>query len=196
MWHAIQHEIEGISAGQRYCLLEAEQPLTYIATIELWQNSSEFRTFFCDLLSESSFRAYRWETPPVNQDSVHRQPFEFVLLNCEMLERSVDTRAFSDYFSAQDSIVAFDNIGGDAELVVPCPVGREHHYGHLAAFIREAPETQVHQLWQTVARSMRNRLSDTPVWLSTAGMGVAWLHVRLDSRPKYYGHTPYKVFDQ
>ncbi|MGI9175867.1 MAG: DUF6940 family protein [Rhodothermales bacterium] len=24
------------------------------------------------------------------------------------------------------------------------------------------------------------------MWLSTAGGGVSWLHVRLDSRPKYY----------
>ena len=27
-----------------------------------------------------------------------------------------------------------------------------------------------------------------PVWLSTEGSGVPWLHVRMDSRPKYY-HT-------
>jgi hypothetical protein len=32
-----------------------------------------------------------------------------------------------------------------------------------------------------------------PIWLSTAGMGVAWLHIRLDERPKYYSHKPYAV---
>jgi hypothetical protein len=31
-----------------------------------------------------------------------------------------------------------------------------------------------------------------PVWLSTAGAGVSWLHVRLDDRPKYYGYRPYQ----
>ena len=30
-----------------------------------------------------------------------------------------------------------------------------------------------------------------PTWLSTAGMGVSWLHVRLDSQPKYYGFAAY-----
>ena len=29
------------------------------------------------------------------------------------------------------------------------------------------------------------RIDDRPLWLSTAGDGVAWLHVRLDQRPKY-----------
>ncbi len=24
-----------------------------------------------------------------------------------------------------------------------------------------------------------------------AGLGVAWLHIRLDDRPKYYRHAPY-----
>jgi hypothetical protein len=35
---------------------------------------------------------------------------------------------------------------------------------------------------------------ETPAvnWLSTAGMGVPWLHVRLDDRPKDYGHRPYR----
>ena len=35
------------------------------------------------------------------------------------------------------------------------------------------------------------RLGGKPVWLSTAGLGVGWLHVRLDDRPKYYRHAPY-----
>ncbi len=38
---------------------------------------------------------------------------------------------------------------------------------------------------------MHARVGDRPTWLSTAGHGVAWLHVRLDTRPKYYRYTPY-----
>ena len=30
------------------------------------------------------------------------------------------------------------------------------------------------------------------LWVSTSGLGVYWLHVRLDSYPKYYQHAPYK----
>ena len=35
---------------------------------------------------------------------------------------------------------------------------------------------------------MQQRVSASPLWLSTAGMGVSWLHLRLDSRPKNYRH--------
>ena len=31
-----------------------------------------------------------------------------------------------------------------------------------------------------------------PLWVSTSGAGVYWLHLRLDSFPKYYTHAPYR----
>jgi hypothetical protein len=58
--------------------------------------------------------------------------------------------------------------------------------------MRSGPEAQKHELWQAVGKAMDARLGPKPIWLSTAGMGVAWLHVRLDSRPKYYGFDEYK----
>ena len=36
------------------------------------------------------------------------------------------------------------------------------------------------------------RIGPLPVWLSTAGGGVDWLHMRLDERPKYYRHLPWR----
>jgi len=41
------------------------------------------------------------------------------------------------------------------------------------------------------SQGLEDRLADTPLWLSTAGLGVSWLHVRLDTRPKYYRHRVY-----
>ena len=41
---------------------------------------------------------------------------------------------------------------------------------------------------------MLPKRGDAPTWVSTAGGGVAWLHVRLDSAPKYYTHRPYTRF--
>jgi hypothetical protein len=46
-------------------------------------------------------------------------------------------------------------------------------------------------VWATAARLVRENLGDTPRWLSTAGLGVPWLHLRLDSYPKYYRYRPY-----
>jgi hypothetical protein len=52
---------------------------------------------------------------------------------------------------------------------------------------------QQRALWQSVGEAMSRRIGARPVWLSTAGAGVAWLHVRLDDRPKYYGYAPYRA---
>jgi hypothetical protein len=78
--------------------------------------------------------------------------------------------------------------------VVPCPLADEETYAHLATFVRAAPETQRHALWVEVSLAMSRRLGDRPVWLSSAGGGVAWLHVRLDDTPKYYAYRPYRTY--
>jgi hypothetical protein len=77
-------------------------------------------------------------------------------------------------------------------MIVPCPAGPQSAYSHIGAFVRSAPEQQRHALWRRVGSAMQPRLSPTPVWLSTAGAGVPWLHVRLDDRPKYYGVATYR----
>jgi len=33
-----------------------------------------------------------------------------------------------------------------------------------------------------------------PRWLSTSGLGVSYLHVRIDKRPKYYSFDEYRNF--
>ena len=76
--------------------------------------------------------------------------------------------------------------------MVPRPDRPPSAHGHLAAFVRQAPEPQRHALGESVGGAMGRRLGAAPVWLSTAGAGVPWLHVRLDDRPKYYGYGPYR----
>jgi hypothetical protein len=87
------------------------------------------------------------------------------------------------------------NLGGDATLIVPREQADVACYPHLAAFVRGAPLTQQHDLLQKTGAALAQRLRDTPIWVSTSGLGVSWLHVRLDSRPKYYTYTPYKRFE-
>jgi hypothetical protein len=90
--------------------------------------------------------------------------------------------------------VTFPNLGGDAVLVAPCPGGSPQAYPHLAAFVRAAPMYQQHALWRRVGEAVDAWIGATsdPVWVSTAGQGVFWLHVRLDSRPKYYNYELYR----
>jgi len=184
------------SNAMRYVPQRDGNALPYREAIRLWQDDESFRALFISLLTDSPFAGFRWETPPITEARADR-PFEFVLLDAPRIERTPDTRAFAEQFQSArggERVIAFPNLGNDAVLVVPLPTDQRlaADYVHLAAFVRRAPAEQVHELWRVVGAAMEARLGDKPVWLSTAGMGVAWLHVRLDSRPKYYGFDEYR----
>ena len=193
MWDCTSQLLQG-GRALRFVPRRCGLPIPYRDVICYWREDEAFRSFFISLLANASFRAFRWETPPVTTSTAFRE-FEFVLLDAPGLDRAPDAQAFAEQFrlARRDCrALAFPNLGNDAVLVVPCPSGPTAAHVHLAAFVRQAPEGQVHELWRVVGEAMEARLGTEPTWLSTAGMGVSWLHVRLDSRPKYYGFSPYR----
>ena len=64
-----------------------------------------------------------------------------------------------------------------------------------ASFVRYAPHDQVTSLLKVTADEVMTNLSEDKLWLSTSGLGVSWLHMRLDSRPKYYNYIDYISID-
>jgi hypothetical protein len=184
---------EELANGQVVNVDFRNQPVKFSEVLQRWQEDPVFRDFFIALLADAPFSAFRWEMPPITASSAER-PFEFVLLDSPELASRPDPNAFAEHFRNKHSgdVVSFANLNSDAILVVPLPVGPESAYAHLASFVREAPDSQKHSLWMVVGRLMERRLGPNPVWLSTAGAGVSWLHVRLDERPKYYRHAPYR----
>ena len=189
-WLIESRPLEG-QEGHLYTLTRGQVPVTFEEVLELWRLKPAFRRVFSTALAESPYPAFRWETPPVTSANL-TQPFRWVLLRQDALERPLDQDSFAGHFNPTKPVISFYNLGRDARLVVPCPQGPLSAYGHLAAFLREAPEAQVHALWRSVAEAMDHRVGARPVWLSTAGMGVSWLHIRLDDRPKYYGYGPFR----
>ncbi len=168
-------------------------PVSYADVLRRWQDDADFRSMFNGLLADSPFAAFRWETPPITTASASR-PFEFVLLDSPGLASKPDADTFAEHFDGggEGGVVEFPNLGKDAIMIVPRPNGPISAYGHIGTFVRQAPEPQRHALWELVGAAMQRRLGTKPVWLSTAGAGVSWLHVRLDDRPKYYGYAPYR----
>ena len=192
MWGFRSEELPG-GRGRRFAVDLGVRPATFADVLRGWQGDAAFRALFNAQLAGAPFSAFRWETPPVSTSTATR-PFEFVLLDSPGLAPHPDAEAFAEHFAGAPAggVVAFPNLGGDAILVVPCPLAAPSAYGHLAAFVREAPEAQRDTLWQSVGAAMARRVGARPVWLSTAGAGVSWLHVRLDDWPKYYGFGPYR----
>ena len=167
--------------------------LSFKDVFELWIHDKEFRALFIEHLAELPYTAIRWELPPVKFATAVK-PFECVMINSPDLNTKADLYTFRGLF---DQLPAGDvgvspNLGGDALMILPSPVNDESSYSHLLAFLRTAPDIQRHKFWKIVGESTINRVSAKPVWLNTAGGGVAWLHARLDDRPKYYVYGPYR----
>jgi hypothetical protein len=181
---------------QSFHLSDRGRVLRWSEVVAGLQHDRSLRNQLIGILSNAPYPAYFWETPPVTRATLQNE-FEFVLVRSRQLENvSPDLQSFASHFAAatqDESVIEFQNLGGDATLVVPCPQDASAAYAHLAAFSRRAPDFQQHQLWSAVGAALERRISDTPVWTSTSGLGVYWLHIRLDNFPKYYTHEPYRT---
>ncbi len=169
-------------------------PLTFAEVMSEWSSNPLFVVWWTSALRAAPFAAFCWETPPLTVASMNR-PFEFVFVDSPALANArADAGPFAEHFrraSPHDTAVVFENLGKDALIVAPCPIDRKTDYAHLATFVRSAPDAHSHQLWHAVSAGLAERVSAHPIWLSTAGLGVSWLHIRMDSWPKYYRYRPY-----
>ena len=190
MW---QLRESAIDAGRQWRLVTASgAALAFGDLLRIWASSEPFRRQWLEWLRDLPFEACVWECPPVTAASFSR-PFECVFLSSPSLAGlRPEPEVFAEHFRPDRSVVTFTNLGGDAVLVAPCPAGDGRDFSHLAQFVRTAAQAQQDALWRAVGDAMTKRVGDRPVWLSTAGHGVAWLHVRLDDSPKYYLHSPYR----
>ncbi len=189
--------VEQLDEGRvlRFRLRRDGEPLSWSDVMHRWQTDQSFRRFFISVLADAPFPAYFWETPPVTRTSIDRE-FEFVLVDSRSLAGvRTDEQAFTNHFASAKpgaSVIEFPNLSGDATLVVPCPGEPSSAYSQISTFARQAPDDQQHQLWSMVGAALERQLSAQPVWLNTSGLGIYWLHIRLDSIPKYYTHEPYR----
>ena len=179
---------------QRVRITSHGAPLTWRQVRELWRSDEAFGRYYSTLLASSPFASFFWECPPITQNTLG-EAFEHVTVAAHTF-REASPEAFAHQLvGVQRSVISFDNLNGDATLVVPREDARRGVYGHLGAFLRGAPAAQQAQLWFEVGAALERvmeQAGERPVWLSTAGKGVPWLHVRLDAKPKYYRTEQYK----
>lgn len=191
MWKEII--IAKTATAIRFRITQNEQLLSFKEVFDLWHHSADFRSFYIHLLTQTTFPGFYWEHPGLRTSSLHH-PYEFVLLISTRLDkRDLNETAFADFFQTDDLVTNFDNLGKNAQLIVPTPIGEVSAYKHLASFLRSAKTAQHHALFQQIGALILERMHpEKTIWLNTAGNGVIWLHVRLDSRPKYYKTQAYR----
>jgi hypothetical protein len=184
----------GESDGDAYCFRLKGTQLPWPAFARGLREREEIRSLLTLALRESEEEAFFWECSPW-KTGVSREPsLEFVVVPTTAF---AGVRAAPDAFGAhfdESEVARFDSLGGDARLVAPAPTGRRDIGLHLASFVRNAPPDRIDALWIAVGEEIAawRRAKRGDLWLSTSGLGVPWLHVRLDSRPKYYTHAAYR----
>jgi hypothetical protein len=190
------HRTQLTERTHRIQLYQEEQALAYAQVITLWETSQTFRTFYNQLLAQLPFAGFFWENKPITPQTL-QAPYEFVVVGTAAFDGlNANSKPFSKYFEKDEWVVRFDNLGKNANLVVPCPSDLyDSGYTHLGIFVRQAPPAQRDAFWERVGKAVQARIESDkqPFWLSTSGLGVHWLHVRLDQRPKYYIHKAYKT---
>ena len=190
------HCLEPVLGGRgvRCFVSSGAGDLSFDQALQLLRTDPKFRTFVSGVITSSEYVALRWETPPIARSNVSRR-FEFVLVADPFLDTEPEPAVFAPYFlhePASTVVRVVPNLGHTAQLVVPRELVAPRVYVHLLSFLKSAPAAQVHALWQGVAVTALAALSDEPVWVSTAGGGVSWLHVRIERVPKYYVYGPYR----
>ena len=179
----------------KYAVTDKGQPVT-VAT---WaQVTRQWPMELNNVFKSVPYDAFFWEVKPVrDMKAAQEQAMEFVVVDAPRLHQFArgkpNAQAFAEHFN-EEATVVFNSLGGDSRLAAPTPRSSNHTaYTDLGIFAREGLLEQQSGLWKRVAHEFLIRLTThKDVWLSTSGTGVAWLHVRLDSRPKYYTYTEYK----
>jgi hypothetical protein len=165
------------------------------------KSSSAVREVLSAVMKRLPFEAYFWECAPLSAATTQTRLFEFVAMRAHNLVGiEVDQVSFSEHLSAftgQPVSKMFNNLGGDASLIAPAAALDDvWPYAHAATFFRHAPAGQLDAQWQTLGKALNKLLwkdrPETVYWVSTEGTGTHWLHMRLDSRPKYYHHWAFR----
>jgi hypothetical protein len=198
--------LEGGAAWRVRAFDASERQLVWGEVLDLWRSSPEFALEFQRTLARSPHAAFHWETPPLSLASRSTAVFECVTLPAPHLEGiASDPRVFATHIGGalqgSGRAVSFPNLGGDATLVSPCEDARAVStrdlgaYSQLAQFARHASAEQAVVFWRATAKAVDDLIARgaaaKPIWVSTEGSGVAWLHVRLDARPKYFHWSKY-----
>jgi hypothetical protein len=130
------------------------------------------------LLLQIKYKAYFWECDRV----ILNKPFRFAIFDSKTLaKKKQDNNAFKGIINCSKNAIDFPSLTKDVHLVVPCNKNSSTIYTSIATFSRTANIHQQYMFWKKVGQNIKE--GD---WVSTSGLGVYWLHVRIATRPKYY----------
>jgi hypothetical protein len=139
-------------------------------------------------------KRFFYQTSPITRDM--DTDYEEKYIESDRLEKITQYYdPFEEYFVKPKNkyVTSFLNLSKKSLLIVPVPprdsrnANKTFNYTTIKDFIDNAPQKQQIAFWKHVAKRVKELLKivDT-VYINTHGLGVYYLHVRLDIKPKYY----------
>lgn len=187
------------SVQEKTFTVKGLQGVTYKYNVSYGDFLANHRVYldsFLARLRACSFEGFLVEIPGVSKSTLATKQFEFSLINYPVLgtDTKPDTSSFRNQLYGKRGVVVFPNKTASSLLVVPANTQR--NFSTIKAFTVNAPLREQEDFWSTVWSTLQSVLTKAEprkcFWVSTHGLGVAWLHVRIDTEPKYYTHEVYK----
>lgn len=111
---------------------------------------------------------------------------EKYILNKCLDEMDYDSITYSEYINKSTNIhvTSFQNLSGDAILVIPIPT---NEYITIRDFFNLANEEQKYEFWKYAANEIKEFVKiNGKCYVSTHGLGIGYFHLRICKKPKYY----------
>ncbi len=136
-------------------------------------------------------KRFFYQTSPITRDMNTEYKEKFI--ESDRLEKiTQDYSPFAEHFIKPKNkyVTSFLNLSKKTILVVPVPLikaNKTFNYTTIKDFIDNAPAEQQIALWKHVAKIVKQLLKEVDiVYINTHGLGVYYLHVRLDIKPNSY----------
>lgn len=169
-----------------YYAVQRGKYMTWEQVIKSLKSKQYTDTFKYKLIYELiniPYKAYFWECDQVNM----KKPFRFVVYESKTLAKRIqDNNAFDGKINCTKNEIKFPSLHKNIDLISPCNKYSNSNYTSLATFSRTAPLKQQISFWRKLGNSIKE-----DDWVSTSGLGVSWLHLRISKYPKYY-HDDFK----
>ena len=134
-------------------------------------------------------KPFIWRTSVFKYDGNTKFKQEFI--NCTELDLKENYFDFQKYINLSPNkyVTSFFNLSKDTILVIPIPK-KNKNFSNLKNFIDQASKIQQKQFWKHVADIIEiEKDKHQYLWVSTHGLSVPYLHVRISTSPKYYHNS-------
>lgn len=172
-----------------------DEILSVRSVIELFGNKKFVLEFVSIINNMIDYEAYFLECPKMNAKTLN-DGFEFIIYNAK--NKFKNKKANFDYFSfySDDYLsMCIKSHNGNIMIIpnhmkgTPC-----ENYLNISNFLRNSLDEQIIDLFYLLSDNIKKEInSGNTIWVSTHGLGIPWLHIRIDYFPKYYCYKKYIV---